>query len=134
MLLANQEAQRFNHEYVGTEHLLLGLIKDGTGISANVLKNLDIDLRKIRHEVEKLVRSGPDTVTMGRLPQTPRSKKVLEYAMEEARNLNHGYVGTEHILLAILREGKGVAAHVLTRLAPDIDLRDSVLKYLRSLR
>ena len=75
MQLANQEAQRFNHEYIGTEHVLLGLIKEGSGVAANVLKNLDVDLRKIRLEVEKLVQSGPDMVTMGKLPQTPRAKK-----------------------------------------------------------
>src|SRR5688572_32354676 len=86
MQLANQEAQRFNHEYIGTEHVLLGLIKEGSGVAANVLKNLDVDLRKIRLEVEKLVQSGPDMVTMGKLPQTPRAKKVIEYAIEEARN------------------------------------------------
>ena len=131
MQLANQEAQRFNHEYVGTEHLLLGLIKDGTGIAANVLKNLDIDLRKIRHEVEKLVRSGPDTVTMGRLPQSPRSKKVLEYAVEEARNLSHSYVGTEHILLGLLREQEGVAAQVLLNLGLQLeDVRREVMDLL----
>ena len=79
MQLANQEAQRFNHEYIGTEHILLGLVKEGSGVAANVLKNLDIDLRKIRLEVEKIVQSGPDMVTMGKLPQTPRAKKVIEY-------------------------------------------------------
>src|ERR1044072_3304781 len=110
MQLANQEAQRFNHEYIGTEHVLLGLIKEGSGVAANVLKNLDVDLRKIRLEVEKLVQSGPDMVTMGKLPQTPRAKKVIEYSMEEARNLGHNYVGTEHILLGLLREQEGVAA------------------------
>ena len=81
MQLANQEAQRFNHEYIGTEHILLGLIKEGSGVAANVLKNLDVDLRKIRLEVEKLVQSGPDMVTMGKLPQTPRAKKVIEYSI-----------------------------------------------------
>src|SRR3954464_11780339 len=79
MQLANQEAQRFNHEYIGTEHVLLGLVKEGSGVAANVLKNLEIDLRKIRLEVEKIVQSGPDMVTMGKLPQTPRAKKVIEY-------------------------------------------------------
>jgi len=111
MALANQEAQRFNHEYIGTEHILLGLVKEGSGVGANVLKNLDVDLRKVRLEVEKLVKSGPDMVTMGKLPQTPRAKKVIEYAIEEARNLNHNYVGTEHLLLGLLREHDGVAAH-----------------------
>ncbi|GHT44200.1 ATP-dependent Clp protease ATP-binding protein [Planctomycetales bacterium] len=131
MQLANQEAQRFNHEYVGTEHLLLGLIKEGSGVAANVLKNLDIDLRKIRHEVEKVVKSGPDTVTMGRLPQTPRAKKVLEYSMEEARNLNHNYVGTEHLLLGLLREQEGVAAQVLMNLGLKLEeVRQEVLNLL----
>src|ERR1700755_1818199 len=116
MQLANQEAQRFNHEYVGTEHVLLGLVKEGSGVAANVLKNLDVDLRKIRVEVEKIVQSGPDMVTMGKLPQTPRAKKVIEYAIEEARNLNHNYVGTEHLLLGLLREQEGVAAQVLMNL------------------
>src|SRR5207244_1093646 len=116
MQLANQEAQRFNHEYIGTEHILLGLVKEGTGVAANVLKNLDIDLRKIRLEVEKIVQAGPDMVTMGKLPQTPRAKKVIEYSIEEARNLNHNYVGTEHLLLGLLREQEGVAAQVLMNL------------------
>ncbi len=101
MTLANQEAQRFNHEYIGTEHILLGLVKEGSGVGANVLKNLDLDLRKIRLAVEQLVKSGPATVTMGRLPQTPRTKKAIEYAIEEARNLNHNHVGTEHLLLGL---------------------------------
>ena len=131
MQLANQEAQRFNHEYIGTEHVLLGLIKEGSGVAANVLKNLDIDLRKIRMEVEKLVQSGPDMVTMGKLPQTPRAKKVIEYSMEEARNLNHNYVGTEHILLGLLREQEGVAAQVLLNLGLKLeDVREEVLNLL----
>jgi ATP-dependent Clp protease ATP-binding subunit ClpC len=131
MQLANQEAQRFNHEYIGTEHVLLGLIKEGSGVAANVLKNLDVDLRKIRLEVEKLVQSGPDMVTMGKLPQTPRAKKVIEYSMEEARNLNHNYVGTEHILLGLLREQEGVAAQVLMNLGLRLeDVREEVLNLL----
>lgn len=131
MQLANQEAQRFNHEYIGTEHILLGLVKEGSGVAANVLKNLDIDLRKIRLEVEKLVQSGPDMVTMGKLPQTPRAKKVIEYSMEEARNLNHNYVGTEHILLGLLREQEGVAAQVLMNLGLKLeDVREEVLNLL----
>ena len=101
LFLARDEAGRLQHEYIGTEHILLGLIKEGSGVAANVLKNLDVDLRKIRLEVEKLVQSGPDMVTMGKLPQTPRAKKVIEYAIEEARNLNHNYVGTEHLLLGL---------------------------------
>src|SRR5712672_2394567 len=131
MQLANQEAQRFNHEYVGTEHVLLGLIKEGTGVAANVLKNLDVDLRKIRNEVEKIVQAGPDMVTMGKLPQTPRAKKVIEYAIEEARNLNHNYVGTEHLLLGLLREHDGVAAQVLMNLGLKLEeVREEVLNLL----
>lgn len=131
MQLANQEAQRFNHEYIGTEHILLGLVKEGSGVAANVLKNLDVDLRKIRLEVEKIVQSGPDMVTMGKLPQTPRAKKVIEYAMEEARNLNHNYVGTEHLLLGLLREQDGVAAQVLMNLGLKLEeVREEVLNLL----
>ncbi|HNO78766.1 MAG TPA: ATP-dependent Clp protease ATP-binding subunit [Phycisphaerae bacterium] len=131
MALANQEAQRFNHEYIGTEHVLLGLVKEGSGVGANVLKNIDVDLRKVRLEVEKLVKSGPDMVTMGRLPQTPRAKKVIEYAIEEARNLNHNYVGTEHLLLGLLREQDGVAAQVLMNLNLKLDeVREEVLNLL----
>jgi ATP-dependent Clp protease ATP-binding subunit ClpC len=133
MQLANQEAQRFNHEYIGTEHILLGLVKEGSGVAANVLKNLDIDLRKIRLEVEKIVQTGPGTemVTMGKLPQTPRAKKVIEYSIEEARNLNHNYVGTEHLLLGLLREQEGVAAQVLMNLGLKLeDVREEVLNLL----
>src|SRR5215216_1577243 len=131
MALANQEAQRFNHEYIGTEHILLGLVKEGSGVGANVLKNLDVDLRKVRLEVEKLVKSGPEMVTMGKLPQTPRAKKVIEYAIEEARNLNHNYVGTEHLLLGLLREHDGVAAQVLMNLGLKLEeVREEVLNLL----
>jgi ATP-dependent Clp protease ATP-binding subunit ClpC len=131
MALANQEAQRFNHEYIGTEHILLGLVKEGSGVGANVLKNLDVDLRKVRLEVEKLVRAGPEMVTMGKLPQTPRAKKVIEYAIEEARNLNHNYVGTEHLLLGLLREHDGVAAQVLMNLGLKLEeVREEVLNLL----
>ena len=131
MALANQEAQRFNHEYIGTEHILLGLVKEGSGVGANVLKNLDVDLRKVRLEVEKLVKAGPEMVTMGKLPQTPRAKKVIEYAIEEARNLNHNYVGTEHLLLGLLREHDGVAAQVLRNLGLKLEeVREEVLNLL----
>ncbi|AMV27975.1 Negative regulator of genetic competence ClpC/MecB [Gemmata sp. SH-PL17] len=133
MQLANQEAQRFNHEYIGTEHVLLGLVKEGSGVAANVLKNLDIDLRKIRLEVEKIVQHGPggEQVVMGRLPHTPRAKKVIEYSIEEARNLNHNYVGTEHLLLGLLREQEGVAAQVLMNLGLKLeDVREEVLNLL----
>src|SRR5918912_1802895 len=133
MQLANQEAQRFNHEYIGTEHILLGLVKEGSGVAANVLKNLDIDLRKIRLEVEKIVQHGPggEQVVMGRLPHTPRAKKVIEYSIEEARSLNHNYVGTEHLLLGLLREQEGVAAQVLMNLGLKLeDVREEVLNLL----
>ncbi|MEO1009018.1 MAG: ATP-dependent Clp protease ATP-binding subunit [Planctomycetota bacterium] len=131
MGLANQEAQRLNHEYIGTEHILLGLVKEGSGVGANVLKNLDVDLRKVRLEVEKLVKAGPEMVTMGKLPQTPRAKKVIEYAIEEARSLNHNYVGTEHLLLGLLREQDGVAAQVLRNLGLKLEeVREEVLNLL----
>ncbi len=108
--LANQEAQRFNHEYIGTEHILLGLIKEGSGVAANVLKNFDIQLQSIRSEVERLIQSGPDKLMTGKLPQTPRAKMVIEYSMEAARYLGDDCVGSEHILLGLLREREGVAA------------------------
>src|SRR6187200_488356 len=133
MQLANQEAQRFNHEYIGTEHILLGLVKEGSGVAANVLKNLDVDLRKIRLEVEKIVQTGPggDQVVLGKLPHTPRAKKVIEYSVEEARNLNHNYVGTEHLLLGLLREHEGVAAQVLMNLGLKLEeVREEVLNLL----
>ncbi|MBN2514174.1 MAG: ATP-dependent Clp protease ATP-binding subunit [Sedimentisphaerales bacterium] len=131
MALANQEAQRFNHEYIGTEHILLGLVKEGSGVGAQVLKNLDVDIKKLRLEIEKLVKSGPDMVTMGKLPQTPRAKKVIEYAIEEARSLNHNYVGTEHILLGLLRETEGIAAQVIMSLGLKLeDVRQEVLNLL----
>lgn len=103
MQLANQEALRFNHEYIAPEHILLGLIKEGSGVGANILKNLDQDLRKIRLELEKLMDSGADMIIMGRLPQTPYCKMVIEFAMDEARRCNNNFVGTEHLLLGLLR-------------------------------
>jgi hypothetical protein len=109
---ANQEARRMGHEYIGTEHILLGLVKEGSGVAAQVLKNLGIDPDKIRLEVAKIVLCGPDTV-YGVFPLTPRLKKVIEYAIDEARNFNHDYVGTEHILLGLLRVHDGVAALAL---------------------
>jgi Clp amino terminal domain, pathogenicity island component len=131
MQLANQEAQRFNHKYIGTEHVLLGLIKEGSGVAANVLKNVDIDLLKIRLEVEKLVQIGPDMVTIGRLPQTPRATNVIKYSLEEARDLNHNYIGTEHILLGLLREEEGIAGQVLTKLGLKLDdARASIVQLL----
>jgi|GEM_PF-173850 len=128
MQLANQEAQNFNHEYIGTEHLLFGLIKEGSGVAANVLMNLDVDLRKIRLEVEKLIQGGPEIVSLGKLPQTPTLKKVIEYSMDEARSLGHNYIGTEHILLGMLREQESVAGYVLMNLGLKLEnVREEVL-------
>jgi len=131
MGLARQEAQRFNHDYIGTEHILLGLIQEGSGVAADVLKNLDVDLKKIRQEVEKLVSHGTTMVTMGQLPFTPRAKKVLELALEEASNLGHNYIGTEHLLLGLIREQEGIAAQVLTNIKVRLeDVREEVLELL----
>ena len=131
MGLARQEAQRFNHEYIGTEHILLGLIQEGSGVAANVLRNLDLDLEKIRREVETIVHSGPPMVSMGQLPFTPRAKKVLELSVEEATNLGHNYIGTEHLLLGLIRENDGVAAQVLTTLGLKLEeVREEVLELL----
>ncbi len=127
MQLANQEAQRFNHEYVGTEHILLGLIKLKDGVSFEVLKSLDVDLRKVRLEVEKIVQSGPERVTMGELPITPRAKKVLEYAMEESKGKELGFIGTQQLLLGLLREQEGIAAQVLMNLGLKLeDVREKI--------
>ena len=131
MQLAHQEASRFNHEYIGTEHILLGLIKEEKGLGARVLREMGVDARSIRTQVENLVTSGTDIATMGRLPQTPRAKKALEYAMEEAQNLNHTYIGTEHILLGLLRQHDGVAAQVLMHLGVQLEeVREKVLSML----
>jgi ATP-dependent Clp protease ATP-binding subunit ClpC len=131
MNLARQEAQRFNHEYLGTEHILLGLVQEGSGVAANVLRQMTIDLNKIRSEVEKLVKTGPSMVTMGQLPFTPRAKKVLELSMEEASNLGHNYIGTEHLLLGLIKENEGIAAKVLTNLGVKLeDVREEVLEFL----
>ena len=128
MKCANEEAIRFNHEYIGTEHILLGLVKEGTGTGAQVLKQLDIDLRRIRLEVEKLVQSGPEKVVMDKLPQTPRAKRAIEYCMEEAQNLNHDHVGTEHILLGLLHDEESVAYAVLSNLGLEVEaVREEVL-------
>ncbi|MEY4674859.1 MAG: hypothetical protein RL148_2643 [Planctomycetota bacterium] len=131
MSFARQEAMKFNHEYIGTEHILLGLVQEGSGVAANVLKNMNIDLEKIRHEVEKIVKTGPSMVTMGQLPFTPRAKKVLELSMEEASNLSHNYIGTEHLLLGLIRENEGIAAQVLMNLGVKLDeVREEVLEFL----
>jgi len=136
MALANQEAQRLNHEYVGTEHILLGLAKEGTSTGYNILKNLgSFDSRTCRIEVEKIVKRGPDMVTMGKLPQTPKAKRVIEYAIDFARERGHNYVGSEHLVEGLLQEEDGVAFQVLTNMEIT---RDKYLagfdNYLQSLR
>ena len=113
MQLANLEAQRLNHEYIGTEHVLMGLIKEGSSVAAHVLQSVGLTTAVLRANVDKLVQAGPDLVTRGKLPQTPRTKKVIENAMAAARELNHNYVGTEHILIGLLQEEEGVAAEIL---------------------
>ncbi len=131
LALARKEADRFNHNFVGTEHLLLGLIKLGQGVAVNVLQKMGLDLETVRMEVEKQVGTGPDQKMIGNIPYTPRVKKVLALASKEAKALNHTYVGTEHILLGLLREGDGVAARVLKNLEVDIELtRQEILKEL----
>src|SRR5580692_9727633 len=131
LALARKEADRFNHNFVGTEHLLLGLIKLGQGVAVNVLQKLGLDLETVRMEVEKQVGTGPDQKVIGNIPYTPRVKKVLALASKEAKNLNHTYVGTEHILLGLLREGDGVAARVLKNLDVDTEqTRQEILKEL----
>jgi len=133
MALSNQEVQRFNHEYIGTEHILLGLIKEGSGTGAAVLKNLGVDIEKMLLEMEQLfkLKGRPDKVTMDKQLPTPLAKKVIEYAIEEARSLNHEYIGTEHILLGLLRESEGIAAQVLVNLGVSIErVRMEILKLL----
>ncbi|MEI7731240.1 MAG: ATP-dependent Clp protease ATP-binding subunit [Verrucomicrobiota bacterium] len=133
LALARKEADRFNHNFVGTEHLLLGLIKLGQGVAVNVLQKMGLDLDTLRMEVEKLVGTGPDQKVAGNIPYTPRVKKVLGLASKEAKALSHTYVGTEHILLGLLREGDGVAARVMKNLDVDIEAtRKEILKELGS--
>ena len=129
--LANQEAQRLKHEYLGTEHILLGLSAEGHGVGSAVLNNLDIDLGKLRIEVEKLRPRHIEITPGARMPPTPRAKKVIEYAIDEAKNLRHHYVGTEHLLLALVREQESVAAVVLKSLGVKLaDVRKEVLNIL----
>jgi ATP-dependent Clp protease ATP-binding subunit ClpC len=129
MELAQLEARRFKHEYVGTEHILLGLLKAGRGVAVEALENLKVDPDKIVFDVERIVQLGSDTVTNDRLPQTPRARKVIEYAIDEARKLNHDYIGSEHLLLGLLREDEGVASQILMNRGLRLEtLRDETLK------
>lgn len=131
IVLAKEEAKRFNHDYIGTEHILLGLIREGEGVASVVLQNMGLNLEKIRMEIEKLVQPGPATVVSGDIPFTPRAKRVIELSMDEARSLGHNYIGTEHLLLGLLHEGEGVAAQVLTDSDLDLDkLRNEIMELL----
>src|SRR5674476_919623 len=122
LAMAREEAARLHHEYVGTEHILLGLIREGEGVAAAVLQNLSVELDEIQQKIEETVKKGKAAQTTGPdLPYTSRAKKVLELAMGEARELNHSYVGTEHLLLGLLREEKGIAAQVLTDAGVNLD-------------
>ena len=119
---ARQEAQRMGHHYIGTEHLLLGLVREGTGVAATVLQRLGLDPKRIRWEVEKSVKDSADDVPSGKeFTFGPRAKKAFEYAVEEARKLGQNYIGTEHLLLGLLREEEGIAAQVLLNLGVDLD-------------
>ena len=131
LALARKEADRFHHNFVGTEHVLLGLIRLGQGVAVNVLRKMGVDLEAVRREVENQVGTGPEQVILGNIPYTPRVKKVLALAAKEAKALNHTYVGTEHVLLGLLREGDGVAARVLQILKVDVEVtRREILKEL----
>ncbi len=133
LAMARDEAIRLQHDYVGTEHILLGLIREGEGVAAAVLTNLSVDLDQIHERVEESVRKGKATIALGELPYTSRAKKVLEFAMAEARELNHSYVGTEHLLLGLLREEKGIAAQVLNSMGVSLEeARAETLKVLGS--
>jgi ATP-dependent Clp protease ATP-binding subunit ClpC len=133
IILAKEEAKRFNHDYIGTEHILLGLIREGEGVAATVLEKMGVSLENIRLEVEKLVQPGPATQIIGDLPFTPRAKKALELAAEEARSLGHNYIGTEHLLLGLIREEEGVASQVLLNLGLDLStVRNKVMEVLGS--
>ena len=129
--LARKEAVAHNHEYLGTEHILLGLIAEGSGVAADVLANMGVKLHQVGAALDKIVRHGPSAVATPQLPFTPRAKKVLELAMEEAVDLGHDYVGTEHILLGLLKEHEGIAAQVLIGLHVNLaDARRAVLEHL----
>jgi ATP-dependent Clp protease ATP-binding subunit ClpC len=118
LTLAQDEAQRFNHNYIGTEHLLLGLVREGEGVAARVLENMNVELSKVRTAVEFIIGRG-DRPVVGEVGLTPRAKRVIELAIDEARRLGHNYIGTEHLLLGLVREGEGIAAQVLAGLGAD---------------
>ena len=130
VVLAQEEARLLNHNYIGTEHLLLGLVQEGEGVAATALTELSISLEAVRAQVEEIIGQGQRPPT-GRIPFTPRAKKVLELSLREAKQLDHNYIGTEHILLGLLREGEGVGAQVLVKLGGDLSrVRQQVLQVL----
>ncbi|MEK7273736.1 MAG: Clp protease N-terminal domain-containing protein, partial [Candidatus Desantisbacteria bacterium] len=129
--LAQEEAKRLGHDYVGTEHMLLGLVREGEGVAAEVISNLGISLESIRIEVEKVAPKGSEMLTYGDVPFTPHAKKVLELSVEEARRLGHNYIGTEHLLLGLIREGEGIGSKVLINLGINLDtVRDEAMNLL----
>ncbi|MDD4202521.1 MAG: ATP-dependent Clp protease ATP-binding subunit [Candidatus Omnitrophica bacterium] len=133
ILLAKEEAKQFRHDYIGTEHILLGLIREGEGVAAAVLASMGLTSETIRHEIERFVQKGPDKPITGDIPFTPRAKKVIELAMDEAHNLGHNYIGTEHLLLGLIREGEGIAAQVLLNMEMDLDkVRMGIMSLLGS--
>jgi hypothetical protein len=130
LTLAQDEAQRFNHNYIGTEHLLLGLVREGQGVAALALQNMDVDLTKVRSAVEFIIGRGDRPIT-GEVGLTPRAKRIIELAIDEARRLGHNHIGTEHLLLGIIREGEGIAAGVLESLGVNLDkARHEVIRIL----
>jgi ATP-dependent Clp protease ATP-binding subunit ClpA len=130
VVLAQEEARMLNHNYIGTEHVLLGLIREGEGVAAQALEGVGVDLETVRFNVEEIIGQG-ETAPTGHIPFTPRAKKVLELSLREALNLGHNYIGTEHILLGLVREGEGVAAQVLTKLGANLEgLRQEVINLL----
>ncbi len=132
MQLARQEAHQHNHEYIGTEHILLGLIGEGSGVTPSMLNKLDHDFRKVRYELSKHVKSGPTLVAAGLLPKTSEAEKVLEYADEEARNSGHPCVEAEHILVGLLRQAEGIAGQALIRIGLNVEeLRAEIEGILR---
>jgi ATP-dependent Clp protease ATP-binding subunit ClpC len=134
VVLAQEEARMLNHNYIGTEHILLGLIHEGEGVAAKALESLGISLEAVRQQVEEIIGQGQQAPS-GHIPFTPRAKKVLELSLREALQLGHEYIGTEHILLGLIREGEGVAAQVLTNLGADMDrTRQQVINLLHGLQ
>jgi ATP-dependent Clp protease ATP-binding subunit ClpC len=127
---AQEEVQRFKHNYIGTEHLLLGLVREEKGVAAKVLQSLGVDLQKVRSAVDNIVGQG-DRIVLGEIGLTPRAKKVIELAVDEARRLNHHYIGTEHLLLGLMREGEGIAAGVLNSMGVELEqVRREIIKLL----